>query len=71
MKKQISILITFFIYSISFANGNDTIVLKDCNYDTLMEICLSKNPKHLKIQSYKSDSLPNEIGRLTNFKYSI
>lgn len=69
MKKGITILITFFICSISFANENDTIVLKNCDYNTLMEICLTKNPKHLKIHSYKSDSLPDEIGRLTNLEY--
>ncbi|WP_027420335.1 leucine-rich repeat domain-containing protein [Crocinitomix catalasitica] len=69
MKKRISILITFFIYTISFANVNDTIVLKDCDYNELIEICLTKNPKLLKIQSYKSDSLPSEIGRLTNLEH--
>jgi len=69
MKKIISILIAFFICSISFAHENDSIVLKECNYTLLKEICLTKNPRFLKIHSFKSDSLPNEIGRLTNLEY--
>lgn len=69
MKKLISIIITFFLYSIYFAYENDTIVVKDCDYSKLLELCLTKNPKYLKIHSYNGDSLPNEIGKLTNLEY--
>lgn len=69
MKKQISILISFFVSIISFAQQNDTIVLQDCDYSRLLEISSTKNPKYLKINSYKSDSLPNEIGSITNLEY--
>lgn len=69
MRNQFYIsLISYFICSLSFANGNDTIILKECNYDILKEVCLTKSPTYLKINSFKGDSLPSQIGKLNQLE---
>lgn len=62
--QSLVLIFSFFFCFLSYSNGNDTIILKECDFHSLQEVCLSHKPKFLKINSYKSDSLPNEIGDL-------
>lgn len=67
MKLIIIILLLF--SNISFASELDSIQLKKCDYAELLILCNEKNPFYLHINSYESDSLPTEIGKLTNLEY--